>query len=200
MTSTNRFLNRALIFLIGLILLAAGAAVAVGALLPDLQVPISQAAEDATAPTTDALSSQPWILWVAAAVCLVLIILLLAFIVRQGGGRTSTMLRVDESRSANTPTGGRLTLEAKVAAQVLEETLSRDSDIVSIDVVAFRVRRQNVLRITAQARRGASPVTIRRTIDRAVADWDAVLGTEVPVVIQIVGGLRTQLTSTTRVA
>ncbi|RFA15701.1 hypothetical protein B7R21_03010, partial [Subtercola boreus] len=60
---------------------------------------------------------------------------------------------------------------------------------------------ENVLRITAHARRGASPVRIRTVIDNAVTEWDDVLGHSVPVVIQIVSGLRTTIAhSTTRVA
>ena len=95
MTTTNRFLNRLLLLLVGLVLLVVGGAIAVGALLPDVQRTVSTAAEDASGPTSDALSgSQPWILWVTAAAALVQILLLLRFILRQGRGRTSTLLRV----------------------------------------------------------------------------------------------------------
>jgi hypothetical protein len=200
MTSTNRFLNRLLVFVIGLVLLLAGGAVAAGALLPDVQKNVSQGAKDATNPTADALSGgQPWILWVTAAVALVLILLLLWFIFRQGHGRTNTLLKVTSGEGRNSTTGGTLTIDAKVAEQVLEESLARDPSIVSVDVSAFEVKKQNVLRITAQTIRGTSPVDVRRSIDRAVADWDAVLGTTTPVVIQITGGLRSQLSGTSRV-
>jgi hypothetical protein len=206
MNSTNRFLNRGLVFVIGLVLLVAGGAVAVGALLPDVQQPITQGAKDAKAPTSDALSGgQPWILWVVAAAALVLILLLIWFIFRQGHGRTATLLRVDGSASGSRAkgagtAGGSLTIDAKVAEQILEESLKRDPSIVAVDVVAFEIKKQSVLRITAQIRRGASPVEVRTTIDRAVADFDALLGQDVPVVIQIVGGLRAQMGTTARVA
>ena len=55
-----------------------------------------------------------------------------------------------------------------------------------------------MLRVTAKTRRGVSPIDIRATIDQAVAEWDALLGTETPVVIQINGGLRSQMSSATR--
>ncbi len=201
MNSTNRFLNRGLVFLVGLVLLVAGGAVAAGALIPSVQKSVSTGAKDASGPTGDALSGgQPWILWVTAAVALVLIVLLLWFVFRQGHGRTSTLLRVDQAAGAGSPTGGTLTVDAKVAQEVLEEALSRDPAIVSVDVVAFEIRKQNVLRVTAHTRRGVSPVAIRASVDRAVREWDELLGAETPVVVQIVGGLRANLSSTARVA
>jgi hypothetical protein len=199
MNGTNRALNRLLVFVIGLVLLAGGAAVAVGALWPDVRDTVSGAASDASGPVSDALSGdQVWILWVVAAASLVLILLLVWFALRQGHGQTGELLTVDEGSSRDEPTGGRLVIDAKVAEQVLEEALADTAGIVSIDVTAFRVKGENVLRITANARKGASPVEIRRSIDQAVSRWDALLGAETPVVIQINGGLRTQMASATR--
>ena len=201
MTSTNRALNRLLVILVGLVLLVAGAAVAVGAVLPDVQTTVAGAATDAKAPADDALSGgQPWILWVVAAAALVLILVLAWFALRQGHGRTGTLLRRAPGDGAGSPTGGSLVIDAKVAEQMLEEALGHDSTIVSIDVTAFEVKRETVLRITAVARRGVSPVAVRRSVDDAVARWDQVLGTEVPVVIQITGGLRSSMSSETRLA
>lgn len=196
MTTTNRFLNRALLFVVGLILLLAGGVVVVGALLPDVQRSVSTAAQDATDPTAQALTGQPWILWVSAVVALVLILLLVRFIVRQGRGRTSTLVRVS-SRGADG--AGSVVIDAKVAEQVLEEALTRDPSIVSVDVTAFEIRRQNVLRVTAHTRRGVSPVQTRRAVDTAVRRWDALLGEETPVVVQIVSGLRDRLSGAARV-
>ncbi|WAB84657.1 hypothetical protein OVN20_03565 [Microcella daejeonensis] len=199
MTSTNRFLNRLFALLVGVILLAAGAALAVGALWPDVQQTASQAAADAVAPATDALSGgAPWILWAVAAGALLLIVLLVVFMLQQGRGRTSTLLDVREGDERGRPTGGHVIIDASVAGAVLREALSTEPGIVSTDVAAFRVRRQTVLRITANARRGTNPVELRRTIDRVVEQWDALLGASVPVVIQIVGGVRSSLSAGTR--
>jgi hypothetical protein len=201
MTGTNRGLNRLLVILVGLVLLVVGAAVAVGAVLPDVQAAVAGAASDARGPASDALSGgQPWILWVVAAAALVLILVLAWFALRQGHGRTGTLLRRAPGEDATSPTGGSLVIDAKVAEQMLEDALGHDPSIVSIDVSAFEVKRSTVLRITAVARRGVSPVAVRRTVDEAVGRWDAVLGTEVPVVIQITGGLRSSMTSGTRLA
>ncbi|GAA4666396.1 hypothetical protein [Frondihabitans cladoniiphilus] len=201
MTSTNRLLNRLLVFVVGLVLFLAGGVVAAGALVPSVQKPVADGANDAKGPTGDALSGgTPWILWVVAAAALVLIVLLLWFVFRQGHGRTSTLLTVRSGEGAGSPQGGSLVIDAKVAEEVLEEALSRDPAIVSVDVTAFEVKKQNVLRITVQTRRGMSPVDVRRVVDRAVSEWDTLLGTQTPVVVQIVSGIRTQVSGTARVA
>ncbi|RFA08189.1 hypothetical protein B7R54_02360 [Subtercola boreus] len=201
MNSTNRFLNRFFLFIIGLVVLAAGAVLAVGALLPDLQQPISEGAQTANNNVQGTFSANPWILWVTAATALVLIVVLLWFVFRQGRGRTQNLLTLRQNSTANTPIGGDLLVDVKVAAQVLEDALTRQPEIAAVDVVAFEVRKQNVLRITAHARKGASPVRIRTVIDSAVTEWDDVLGQTTPVVIQIVSGLRASVaSSSTRVA
>jgi hypothetical protein len=199
MNSTNRFLNRFFILVVGLVVLAAGAALSVGALLPDVQRTISENAERAVGPTTDTMDAQPWILWVAAAAAVLLIVILLWFVLRQGRGHTGTLLQVDEQPTKGTPTGGRVILDVKLAEQVLEEAIGRNPDVVAVDVTGFRIRKQSTLRLTAHARRGASPMELRRDIEAAIHEWDAALGTSTPVVVQIVSGLRTRLASTNRV-
>lgn len=201
MTSTNRALNRLLVIVIGLVLIAAGAALAVGTVLPDVQSTVSGAASDAKQPVSDALSGgQTWILWIVALAALLLIVLLAWFALRQGHGRTGTLVRLESGRGASTPTGGALVIDAKVAEQLLEDALGDDPAIVSVDVTAFEVQHSTTLRVTAVARRGVSPVAVRRTVDEAVTRLDAVLGTQVPVVIQITGGLRSKMSGETRLA
>ncbi len=201
MTSTNRALNRLLVIVVGLVLIAAGVALGAGSLLPDVQSTVSGAASDAKQPVEDALSGgQPWILWVVALVALVLIVVLAWFALRQGHGRTGTLVRLEGGRDASTPTGGSVVIDAKVAEQLLGDALRDDSAIVSVDVTAFEVAHATTLRVTAVARRGVSPVAVRRTVDEAVTRLDAVLGTEVPVGIQITGGLRSSMSSETRLA
>ncbi|MGD8194581.1 hypothetical protein ACEXQB_008815 [Herbiconiux sp. P18] len=201
MNSTNRFLNRSFVLVVGLVLVLGGGAVAVGALLPEVQRAVASAADEARAPVTEALTGGlDWLPYAVAGVCLLLIALLVWFALRQGRGRTGTLLRMTAGENHATPTGGDVVIDAKAAEQVLEEALSRVPAIVAVDVSAFRVRRQNVLRITAHARRGASPMAVRAAVDSAVTRWDQLLGQQTPVVIQIVGGLRTKVAGSTRVA
>jgi hypothetical protein len=143
MNSTNRFLNRFFILVVGLVVLAAGAAVSVGALLPDVQRTISENAERAVGRTTDTMDAQPWILWVAAVAAVLLIVILLWFVLRQGRGHTGTLLQVDEQPTKGTPTGGRVILDVKLAGQVLEEAIGRNPGVVAVDVTGFRIRKQS---------------------------------------------------------
>ncbi len=202
MTNSNRFLNRLFVFLVGLVLLVAGGGVAAGALIPGVQQTVSDAASNAAGPTSDALSgSAVWILWVTALAAIVLIVILVAFILGHGHGRTSTLLRVSNGAGGDQPSGGSLVIDAKVAQQVFEEALSHDSNIASVDVAAFSVKGETVLRITVHSRRGASPVEVRRSVDKAVRTWDSLLGETTPVFVQIVSGIRSQLSgSSARVA
>lgn len=198
MNTTNRALNRALILVVGLVLLVAGGAVAAGALLPDVKDTVSGSASDARGGVSDALDGgQPWILWVSALVCVVLIVLLAWFSFRQGRGRTGTLIEQTGRRDGQA-TSGHVVVDVAVAEQVLEEALSGTAGIVSTDVTAFEVRGSTVLRVTANARRGASPMDIRTAVDDVVRRWDALLGAEIPVVVQINGGLRTQMVAATR--
>lgn len=198
MNDTNRALNRAFVLVVGLVLLLGGALVAVGALLPEVQRPVADAAEQATGPTTDALEAQPWILWVAAAVALLLVLLLLWFVLRRGGGRTGELLVVPVQDER--PGSGTVTVSTKVAAQAIEEALSEEESLVAVDVVAFDVKGTTVLRVKADARRGASPADVRRTVEAVVERWDEALGQQTPVVVEIAGGLRTSMASSTRLA
>ncbi|MFP7760826.1 hypothetical protein [Marisediminicola sp. LYQ134] len=201
MNNTNRALNRIVLLLVGLILLAAGAAVAVGALWPGVLETVSSASSNAAEPVSAALGGdQLWILWVVAVASLVLIVVLAWFALRQGHGSTSTLLQLDEGSGQGSPTGGRVVVDAKVAEQVLEEALSQNPGLAAVDVTAFDVRGTTVLRISSDARRGVSPVDIRRSVDDTVKKWDELLGTQIPVVIEINGGLRTRLASPTRLA
>ena len=199
MNDTNRGLNRVFVFVVGLVLLLGGAAVAVGALLPDVQQTVSDAADSATGPATDAVGGgQPWILWVAAVAALLLILLLIWFVLHRGGGRTGDLLEVPAQGEHRT--SGKVVIEAKVAAQAIEEALSDDEAFVAVDVVAFDVHGTSVLRVTADARRGVSPTDVRRRVEEVVARWDEALGQQTPVVVQINGGLRTSMASSTRLA
>jgi hypothetical protein len=196
MTNSNRFLNRLFVFIVGLVLLVAGGAVAAGALLPGVQKTVADAAASVSGPTRDALSGgAAWILWVTALVAVVLIVILIAFVLGHGHGRTSTLLRVSEGSGSGATSGGSLVIDSKVAQQVFEEALSHDSNIAAVDVAAFSVKGETVLRITVHSRRGASPVDIRRSVDESVRTWDSMLGASTPVFVQIVSGIRSQMSS-----
>lgn len=195
MNDTNRALNRIFVLVVGLVLLLGGGAVAAGALLPDVRSTVSDAAEQATGPTTDALSGGlPWVLWVTALAALVLVVLLLALVVRQGGGRTGTLTRL-RSQGPSGGVGGDVVVETRTAADAIEAALKEDDAFVSASVSSWRVKGTTVLRVAVDVRKGVSPRDAHGRVDQVVAAWDRVLGQELPVVVQLDGGLRSQLAS-----
>lgn len=195
MNDTNRAVNRLFVLVVGLVMLLGGGVVAVGALLPDVQTAVSDGAEQATGPTTDALSGGlPWVLWVSALAALVLVVLFVALVVRQGGGRTGTLLRVP-SKGSGSGVGGDVVVETKTAAAAIEAALKEDDAFVSSSVGTWRVKGTTVLRVAVDVRKGVSPRDAHGRIDQVVAAWDEVLGEKVPVVVQLDGGLRSQLSN-----
>jgi hypothetical protein len=198
MNNTNRALNRTGILLVGLFLLIVGAAAAVAAALPDwfeqwksVSAMVDDASADVIANTTVESFGQSWLLILIAVMCLVLIALLVVFVFRQGHGHTRALV-TEKARDTTTSTGGSLVIDGRVAEQAIQQTLDGHPDIVSSSVSTYLVKRTSALKITTRVRRGASPSTVRGFVDDTVTAWDSVLGREVPVLIQITGGMATK--------
>jgi hypothetical protein len=145
-------------------------------------------------------SAQSWVLIAIAVACLLLIVLLVLSIVRQGHGHTRTLIHENAAATPGTPTGGAVIIDGRVAEQAIQSTLDGHPGLVSSNVTTWKVRGTSVLSITTNVRRGVSPLEIRRFVDSIIADWDAALGRELPVVIQINAGLVTRIAKSSRFA
>ncbi|GAB2452585.1 hypothetical protein HD599_002638 [Conyzicola lurida] len=196
MNDTNRALNRTLIIAVGLLLLLLGTAVAVAAAVPSVLSVWASTSTTAGDALADAVASTPitpdghsWLLVAGGALALVVAVLLVVFVVRQGRGHT----RLLAERRDN----GVVTVDADVAKSVLETGLAANPGIVSSSVSAYRVRSTPALKIAVSVRRGASPTDIRDYIDRLVTEWDSLLGQETPVLITINSGLSARFAATT---
>jgi hypothetical protein len=234
MNTTNRALNRIGIFLLGLILLSAGAAVALASVLPewlDRWMSVSATADSSTSDflqSTQVDGRESWVLVALPAACVLLIVLLAVFIFRQGHGRTRALISQDATATAipaaatpaaaskfgatkssaaatksrtTTPAtvgSGTVTVDGKVAEQSIQDALAKHPGLLSSQVGTFLVKRTPTLRITANTRRGVSPKDVRTFIDEVVTAWDASLGREVPVLIQITSGITTRTARATR--
>jgi hypothetical protein len=196
MNDTNRGLNRALLVITGLVLLALGGAVAVAAAVPEwargwatASTTVGDWLAGAVASTPVAVNGHSWLLIAGGALAVIAAVLLVVFVVRQGRGHTRTLAtRSDE---------GEVAVDAGVARSVIEAALAANPGIVSSSVSAYRVRSTPALKIAVSVRRGASPTDIREYIDGVVTQWDALLGTETPVLITVAAGLSSRLASTT---
>lgn len=198
MNATNRALNRLFLLVVGLLLVVAGAAaIALGAL---------PAVATQWRSTAGALGrgARPWVadrtvgtasLLVVgiAVVALVLVLLLVAFIAKQGRGRTAAAL---QHRDGTTSTR----IDLAVPKSLLEAHLRDRDELVGLRISAYEVRSTPMLKITARCRRGVSPALVAELIGSAVRDLEQIIGTDVPAFVQLTGGFRAGSLSRPRVA
>jgi hypothetical protein len=199
MNSTNRGLNRLLITATGLLLLVIGAAAAIGAWLPgakDTWTPIS---EGVNTNVTGWLQQTPfpgadfsWLLIAVLAILAIAIILLLVFALRQGQGRTGTIV------SDRTPDTGRTIVDVSVARDALSDALDARDEFLATSVSAYDVKRTPVLKVSATCRRGVSPRDATEIVEQNLEALDALLGRQVPVLLQLSGGFRARVQQSTR--
>ncbi len=200
MNNTNRALNRALVIVIGLLALLIGAAlVAVGAVpavragyqsvAPEIHGNVTKWME--TLPLLDTGTSWAWIF--VLAVLVLIVILLLVLIFRQGRGQEQTLVRENP-----TPAGTTI-IDAAVAEHAIQDELKNRTEFIASSVSTYRVRGTPVLKISVTCRRGVSPRDVTTMIETALATFDALLGRQIPALIQISGGFRARISRTTRI-
>ncbi|MGO2660712.1 hypothetical protein [Mycetocola reblochoni] len=205
MTKTNRFLNRLLIGLVGLLLLAGGLLV----LATTIPWPWRDQTRELVGRSAAWASGQVQQLAdsagltpesVFAAICLVLggIVVIVAVVVlfTRGGGRTKVL---SERRSTSQLAGG-VVLEAGTAAQVLRAALLERPDVVHVGSGSYRVRRRGVLVLRVQLRSGAAIGEVVATAEDSARGLDVFLGEQPPIVLEIVEGTRARLSGDTRTA
>jgi hypothetical protein len=204
MNGTNRFRNRAGLLLLGLVLLAIGGAVVAARLVPEWASAWADASGPVADSVTGALDASPvgaaggsWLLIAVAVVCAILASVLVVLVLRQGGGRTRTIVRGTASMEAESPGGG-VVIESGLAKDALTEAIGRHPAVASVSVTAYAVRRTPALKISAQARRGASIAELRAFIDGVVGAWDAAVGTETPIFIEITSRITSRFGGATR--
>ncbi|MGG7507833.1 hypothetical protein [Plantibacter sp. YIM 135249] len=199
MNSTNRGLNRLLLFIVGLVLVALGAAA-----LAVVTVPfVADWWRDDRAAVLDTIAG--WFSWnpfsavpgvvgdvdptpmVAPVVGVVLLALvaalLVAFVLRQGRGRTNLVHRAPAEH-------GEVVLEADVVARALGDALADTAAFSAVRVSAWEAGRERALKVALTCRRGVSPRTAVETVGAAVESLDALLGVELPVLVELGGGFR----------
>ncbi|MFB2557391.1 hypothetical protein [Herbiconiux liangxiaofengii] len=199
MNSTNRALNRLLLLVVGLLLVAVGAAAATAVLLPAVRDAWTSAADPVRSQVESWLQSTPlgttgvsWIMPAVLVLIVLAVILLLAFSFRQGRGRTGTV--VEE------PVGDhdRTVVASKVAEQALEDALSARPEFVASHVSTYRVKRTPTLKVSVTCRRGVSPKDASDIVESTLRALDALLGRELSALVQISGGFRARVNGSTR--
>ena len=197
MNSTNRGANRLLLLITGVILLAAGAVALALALVPAVT-------QGWGTQSTSIMRSAPS--WIGAAavgsvsilaiavgvVAVVLAVLLIVFILRQGRGHTSRVLEQHHSSTGTT------LVDLGVPKALLDQDLADRPEFVATRISAYQVKRTPTLKISVQCRRGVSPVDAAAIVTRSLEGLDSILGTSIPALVQISGGFRSRTSSRAR--
>lgn len=172
MSNTNRTLNRLFLLIVGLALLALGLVVLASLVVPDQLLSGLETARVGV----DLFWQQPsWqVLGVVAAG--VLVILLAIFALRQGGGRTSTALRVETAV-------GVVSVEDRFVREALSSGLDGIGDI---QVSIYRVRGVPVARLIVECVRGSEPQRVLRAAEEAARRLSCELGARVELFVEIV--------------
>ena len=165
MRRSNRTLNRIVLLVCALGILAGAALIAWPALAPTwAALPAVPRFDDPTPPT----------LWWIAGGCAVLIVLALLWILSRGRGGTPTAYRED-----------RTALDVRVVRDLLAQGLERQPAVVGVDAGAHRLRGRTAISIRVRARRGADLPALVTRVREAVDDVDRAIGSRLPLVVRI---------------
>lgn len=196
MNDTNRALNRIVVIVFGLLLLAGGGTVATAALWPAAGEVYSDVAHGAIAWTQDAYgalvingSSVSGVSLIALAAALVIVVLLIIALTRIGGGRTHTVLRAASTEGAH----GRIVVRDAFVSDALTQTLDGRDEILSVHIRAAEVRDERVLHVSLTPRRNTSPRRLLDEVDVLLTNLARVTGRELPTYVSVHTGLRAAL-------
>jgi hypothetical protein len=186
MTSSNRTLNRVILFVLGLVAVVVGLAMGAGVL---------PAVRDALQPYVtfpDRVEVPAASLWVVAAVCLVVAVLALVWVLTRGRGGTAIAVREAAGDDE-------VTVNVALVRDVIDHELAAVHDVVSSKVDLYTVRKHRAARLRVGVRRGGDAVTVLDAVDSAIATLDRTLGRQVPILVHLTGGTRSPVSKVTRV-
>lgn len=204
MNGTSRGLNRALLGVLGLALVIAGFAVTLAGAKRGFAQTWTQSANEIWASIQERLSAAritggdiSW--WTLALIALLLVVavLLVCWIASQGTGRSNQLASADGEF-------GSTKLDTAVAGEAIKSVLAENRQVLSTSVQSWKLRgglrhSQTGLKVSLQVRKGASVTELVSAVDHLVAGLDALLGTEIPVLVRIKAGTRSRFARSERV-
>lgn len=202
MNNTPRLLNRVLIGILGLQLLAVGILLmllatvpAVGAWWQAWSGGVWDAANRLFEGTRFPGRPESW-LWVVLALVLILLIgLMVAWAAQQGKGRSDLLLAAEDPGGVP----GDVRIGGGVAEQALKNALAERPDLAGASVITYEVRGQPALKIRLHPRPGVAPHLLAADASALVAALDEVVGQRTPVLVHIASGARSRFSRAERV-
>lgn len=210
MNGTPRTLNRLLIFVFGLLVLALGVLMVLLAAVPAIGNWWSDWAPTASLNAGRAFAST-WIpgtrvswIWLLAMALLVLVILcMIGWMALQGTGRRDLIAWSNPAAERGLPeTGeapGRVAIAASAADQALRSALASRKDLLGTSVSAVEFEGKVALRVRVVARQGADPLQIAHEVERLVSGMDLLFGHPCPVLLHVASGARSRFSRAERV-
>lgn len=202
MNSTPGILNRILVSVLGLKLLAIGILLILLAYVPAVAAwwhrwsgGVWRTVEQAFDSTRFPGRSESWLWILVVAGLLVAIGLMVAWIAQQGKGRAN--LLAEEYDPGEVP--GDVRIGAGVAEQALKQALAGRPDLAGATVAAYDVKGSPALKVRLLPRQGVAPHLLAAEVTELVAALDKVAGTSTPVLIHIGAGARTRFGRAERV-
>ncbi|MCU1566475.1 MAG: hypothetical protein JWQ56_1412 [Pseudarthrobacter sp.] len=202
MNSTPTLLNRILIAVLGLKLLAVGVLLILLAAVPAVaswwhswSARVWAGANQAFSATRFPGRSESWLWILVALVLLVLIGLMVAWVAQQGKGRANLLAL--EYDPGEVP--GDVRIGGGVAEQALKHALANRPDLAGATVTTYDVKGTPALKIRLLPRQGVAPHLLADEVHALVAALEAVVGKRIPVLVHIGAGARTRFHRAERV-
>ena len=202
MNSTPRILNRILIGILGVKLLAIGSLLILLAVIPAVgswwqtwSAGVWSNWRGTFEITRFPGRTESW-LWIVLAVLLLAVIgAMVAWAAQQGKGRSN--LLVSEEDPGEVP--GNVRIGSGVAEQALRAALADRQDLAGATVATYEYRGEPALRIRVQPRQGVAPHILAAEVSGLVEALDAVIGKRTPVLIHVAAGARSRFGRAERV-
>ncbi|WP_138445328.1 hypothetical protein [Sinomonas susongensis] len=210
MNGTPRALNRILILVFGLLVLALGVLMLLLAAVPAVgewwRVWAPSASLDAGRAFGSTLipgTRVSWLWLLAMALLVVVILAMIGWMALQGTGRRDLIAWSNPPAEHGLPaTGeapGRVAIAASAADQALRAALASRKDLLATSVAAVEFEGKVALRVRVVSRQGADPQGIAREVERLVTGMDLLFGHECPVLLHISSGPRARFSRAERV-
>ena len=187
MNATRRGLNRFILFIVSVALIATGGLLLATALLPG--------GRDAW--TSVVVGFQGWLVgigresagWGAVAAIAVLAIVLIVLAAAAVRGRREAPLQSAGSES----TAGRITITDGFASQAMQNALGERDEILSARITSGEVDKESVLHVAVTPRHNTSPRQVVEYVDTLVGNLATLTGRELRTYISVHSGLRAKL-------
>ena len=202
MNSTPMLLNRILIALLGLMLIAVGGLLMLLAAVPAVaswwhswSPSVWNHVNQAFNATRFPGRGESWLWILVALALLVLIGLMVAWVAQQGKGRAN--LLAVEYDPGEVP--GDVRIGGGVAEQALKHALANRPDLAGATVTTYDVKGRPALKVRLLPRQGVAPHLLADEVYALVAALETVVGKKIPVLIHIGAGARTRFSRAERV-